>query len=156
MSHVLSLGSPLRVPIVPLQAKALAEEGLFDLVGGAWGDEAVERAHAHVEEVTLPFLPIDTRAFQLAAEGKLEPGGELETTYGHAAVEVNATLVVMLTVSTILVSSEVFLRRISLVEILSASGMRSKYEAYQIIGGGMFRSSPFLLPATLSCVGDEK
>ena len=76
---------------IPYQAKALAEEGLFDLVSDAWGDETSDRAHTYVEEDALPYLPIDARAFELAVEGKLEPGGELETTYGKPAVEVSVS-----------------------------------------------------------------
>ncbi|CAN0553545.1 unnamed protein product, partial [Ectocarpus sp. 12 AP-2014] len=68
-------------------AKALAEEGLFDLVRDAWGGEASERALSYVEEEVVPSLPVDGRAFALAVEGRLEPGGEVETTYGKAAVE---------------------------------------------------------------------
>ncbi|CAM9965133.1 unnamed protein product [Ectocarpus fasciculatus] len=69
------------------EAKALAEEGLFDLVRDAWGGEASERARCYVEEEAVPSLPVDGRAFALAVEGRLEPGGEVETTYGKAAVE---------------------------------------------------------------------
>lgn len=69
----------------------LAEEGLLDLVRDAWGSEASERAHAHLEEGALQYLPIDSRAFALAVDGRLEPGGEVETNYGKAAVEVLLT-----------------------------------------------------------------
>ncbi|CAN0287867.1 unnamed protein product, partial [Scytosiphon promiscuus] len=62
------------------EAKALAEEGLFDLVRNAWGADASERSHAYLEEEALPYLPIDSRAFALAVEGRLEPGGEVEAT----------------------------------------------------------------------------
>lgn len=78
------------------KAKALAEEGLFDLIGDAWGEEATERAYAYVEEEAVPYLPLDVRAFELAVQGKLEPGGELETNYGKAAVEVRETFAVFL------------------------------------------------------------
>lgn len=71
-----------------LQTKALAEEGLFDLIGDAWGPDTLNKAHAYIEEEAVEYLPLDGRAFQLAAEGRLEPGGELELTYGKAAVEV--------------------------------------------------------------------
>ncbi|CAN0294314.1 unnamed protein product, partial [Scytosiphon promiscuus] len=54
------------------EAKALAEEGLFDLVRDAWGTDASERSHAYLEEEALPYLPIDSRAFALAVEGRLE------------------------------------------------------------------------------------
>ena len=66
----------------------MAEEGLLDLVRDAWGEETTDRAHAYLEQDALPYLPIDSRAFALAVEGRLEPGGELETNYGKAAVEV--------------------------------------------------------------------
>lgn len=74
-----------------VQAKALAEEGLFDLVGEAWGDQTTELAHAYME-YALPHLPIDAHAFELAVEGKLQPGGELEAIYGKPAVEVGRVL----------------------------------------------------------------
>lgn len=76
----------------------LAEEGLIDLVGDAWGADTLGRAQEYLEEEALPYLPIDTRAFALAVEGRLEAGGEVETSYGKAAVEVcgcNATLVLI-------------------------------------------------------------
>lgn len=71
----------------------MAEEGLFDLVRDAWGNDASERSHVYLEEEALPYLPIDSRAFALAVEGRLEPGGEVETKYGKAAVEVRGFVV---------------------------------------------------------------
>ena len=46
------------------------------------------RAQEHLEEEAVQYLPIDTRAFTLAVEGRLEPGREVETSYEKAAVEV--------------------------------------------------------------------
>lgn len=83
---------PLAFRPPPPQAKVLAEEGLLDLVKDAWGNEASGRAHAHLEKDAAPYLPIDARAFALAVDGRLEPGGEVETNYGKAAVEVSISV----------------------------------------------------------------
>lgn len=84
----------------------LAEEGLLDLVGDAWGPDTLGRAQEHLEEEAVQYLPIDTRAFALAVEGRLEPGGEVETNYGKAAVEVCADAVSVYTVSIYLYISQ--------------------------------------------------
>lgn len=64
---------------------------MFDLIGDAWGASVAEKSYAYIEEEAASLLPLDARAFQLAAEGRLEAGGELEVTYGKAAVEVRAS-----------------------------------------------------------------
>ena len=70
------------------KAKVPAEEGLLDLVGDAWGSDTLVRAQEHLEEEAVQYHPIDTRAFTLAVEGRLEPGREVKTNYEKAAVEV--------------------------------------------------------------------
>lgn len=66
---------------------------MFDLIEDAWGSETAEKCYRHVEEEVLPHLPLDARAFQLALEGRIEPGGELEMNYGKAAVEVSCCMI---------------------------------------------------------------
>ena len=46
------------------------------------------RAQEHLDKEAVQYLPIDTRAFTLAVEGRLEPGREVETSYEKAAVKV--------------------------------------------------------------------